>query len=40
MCDGLTALETTVGQYFRGTPLHMPPEILINHTQGTTYSDV
>ncbi|CAD6216224.1 GSCOCG00011297001-RA-CDS, partial [Cotesia congregata] len=39
MCDGSTALEITVGQYFRGTPLYMPPEILIDHTQGTTYSD-
>lgn len=40
ICDGSSALETTVEQYFHRTPFYMAPEILINHEKGNTSSDV
>ncbi|XP_057335063.1 uncharacterized protein LOC130673865 [Microplitis mediator] len=35
-----SALNTTIGHHFHGTPMYMSPEILINNQPGTTHSDV
>ncbi|XP_044592817.1 serine/threonine-protein kinase CTR1-like isoform X1 [Cotesia glomerata] len=35
-----SSLNTTIGRNFHGTPVYMPPEILILNEPGTTHSDV
>ncbi|XP_057329870.1 probable serine/threonine-protein kinase samkA [Microplitis mediator] len=42
ICDtsSTSALNTTVGHNFRGTPMYMAPEILIDQLPATTYSDI
>ncbi|XP_077265785.1 uncharacterized protein LOC143899397 isoform X2 [Temnothorax americanus] len=40
-CDAMpSALHTTIGHNFQGTPLYMAPEILIQYKEATIYSDV